>query len=130
MHQPNADDCRVFALAMATELAYGGDPAVCKWDVETMRQHLLKCLEVGKIERFPQVGKRRLGLGSRVLKTIHEKLFCVCRLPNQKDRPMIACDSCKQWFHKDCMGLDPIISYKDEDWKCISCSSMLKHLTC
>jgi len=53
MHQPNADDCGIFALAMATELAYDGDPAVCKWDVETMRQHLLKCLEVGKIERFP-----------------------------------------------------------------------------
>ena len=53
MEQPNAHDCGVFALANATELAHNCDPALCHSDVKSMREHLLHCLEQGKIERFP-----------------------------------------------------------------------------
>ena len=34
-------------------------------------------------------------------------LYCLCRLPYDQDRPMLACDYCSNWFHYDCVGLDP-----------------------
>ena len=38
--QPNEYDCAVYALAAATELAYGCDPLICRWDCDQMREHL------------------------------------------------------------------------------------------
>ena len=59
-------DCGVYALAFATELACGFDPAVCVWDSEKMRNHLLLCLENGAMSQFPVLEKRKLRLGRRV----------------------------------------------------------------
>ena len=126
MRQPNSFDCGVFAAAIATEVAYNCDPAECRWDTSKMRQHLLLCLESGQMTRFPTVGKRRIAFGSRIIKSIPEELFCICR--NEKTRPMIACDQCKKWFHKDCIGLDIDNSYKSEAWACEPCMHMLKQL--
>ena len=33
------------------------------------------------------------------------QVHCLCRRPNNEDRPMICCDSCNGWFHYDCVGL-------------------------
>ena len=51
--QPNGCDCGVFAIANATELAFGKDPLLCRYDTEGMRIHFLQCLENRKMERFP-----------------------------------------------------------------------------
>ena len=32
-------------------------------------------------------------------------MHCLCRRPNNEDRPMICCDNCNGWFHYDCVGL-------------------------
>ncbi len=37
-----------------------------------------------------------------------QELFCVCRMPDDGVRPMIQCDSCSDWFHFDCVGIDPV----------------------
>jgi len=34
-----------------------------------------------------------------------EKLYCICKSPYDGTRPMIECDSCKDWFHFDCVSL-------------------------
>lgn len=52
--QENYDDCGVFAIAVATSLCFGEDPTVVRWNVESMRTHLLQCIEKGEMERFPQ----------------------------------------------------------------------------
>ena len=78
MRQPNTNDCGLFAAAIATELAHYSDPALCRWDTSKMRQHLLLCLETGKMTRFPTLGKRRIGFGARIRRSIVEKLFCKC----------------------------------------------------
>ena len=52
--QPNASDCGVFAVDVATELVHGKDPVLSFWDVSRMRGHLAKCLEDKKIDCFPQ----------------------------------------------------------------------------
>ena len=94
------------ALAYATELAFGNDPLRCHWDHERMRFHLQQCLESGEMCRFPCSDVRHIRLGTRVIKSIPEDIFCICRLPNEKNKSMIECESCRKWFHHQCMGLD------------------------
>ena len=55
------------------------------------------------------------------------KLWCLCRLPYNKERPMLACDYCQQWFYYDCCGLSSPGDDKDvdsvapPDFKCHAC---------
>ena len=46
--QPNGCDCDVFAIANTTELVFGKDPLLCRYDTEVMQMHFLKCLEIGE----------------------------------------------------------------------------------
>ena len=68
--QPNSCDCGVFSIAVATELALGRDPHLCYWDTTQMRSHLIKCLEQGKMESFPQKKCRHIPPGNRYKKTM------------------------------------------------------------
>ena len=107
--QRNDYDCGVFAIAYATELAHGGDPALYNWDCTSMWSHLVNCLEQRKLDSFPKSEKR--------------KIYCVCRMPNNKKRGMIQCGSCKKWYHFDCISGGEInvecrwlLCQKCEDW--------------
>ena len=124
--QPNGYDCGVYAIACATELAYGYDPVVSVWKDEVMRNHLLECLESGKLTRFPRLRERRIMLGTRVRKTQTVEVLCICRTMNEKTRPMIECESCLKWFHKDCMGPDVNKSFKGVKWVCRGCEDFIK----
>lgn len=127
--QTNSHDCGVFAVAMATELALGGDPASCRWDTKKMRQHLKACLEKGTMVHFPTIGRRRIALGSRVRRTVLERVFCIasCRMPNEKNRAMISCDRCKAWFHIDYVNLDKDDSFSFS-WNCSNCKTFFEKL--
>ena len=118
--QPNSFDCGVFAIATATELALGKDPLLCYWDTTQMRCHLIRCIEQGTMESFPQKKHRRIPLGNQYKKTMSTKIYCVCRMPNQTSKAMIKCDSCGKWMHKECMGLDQMALVEDV-WYCNSC---------
>ena len=128
--QPNSYDCGVYAIANATELAYSLDPALCSWNQSMLRRHLKSCLEQGSISQFPKSGKRKIPFGSRVKHTVLERIYCVmsCRMPNDKMRAMIACDNCREWYHKDCVGLDVHKEYSNVDWKCSDCQGFLSKL--
>ena len=80
--QQNADDCRVHAIAYATELAHGADPVLCSWDFENMPPHLIQCLESGVLTRFPKVGERKIILATRVLKSETVNILCSFRTVN------------------------------------------------
>ena len=54
----NACDCGVFAVAFATDVAYGKDPAVQYYDTHNMRNHLLHSLQSRLIAPFPTANKR------------------------------------------------------------------------
>ncbi len=118
--QPNSSDCGLFAISSATELVHGKNPILSYWDTSKMRGHLMKCLEQEKIECFPQLKSRRIPSGNFFRRIEKKELFCVCRMPNDKTRSMIQCDSCKQWFHENCMGIDESKS-SEEHWKCHNC---------
>ena len=84
--QENSYDCGVYALAFATELAFGFDPAICLWDHGQLREHLLLCLESRKMARFPVLERWSLSWEDE-----YEDLaiLCVCRMPNDTQRGMI-----------------------------------------
>ena len=37
------------------------------------------------------------------------QLFCICRAPDDGLRSMIQCDHCADWFHFDCVGINPVL---------------------
>ena len=55
------------------------------------------------------------------------KLYCLCKLPHDGERPMLQCDACRDWFHWDCVGLTPPGDDEDDeevapaDFQCPSC---------
>ena len=127
--QTNGNDCGLFAVACATELVHGFDPVSCHWDTPKMRQHLLVSLEKGYLDRFPCIKRKRTRFGCRVRKSIKETLYCTCRMPNDKSKPMIFCDQCRKWFHKQCEGLNPSESFKGIKWSCQECKRLLNSIT-
>ena len=75
--QRNSTDCGIFAIAFATDLCHGIDPARCSYsDGHELRSHFLKCLQEGSINPFPSkpIAKRKPWQ-----QTI--KIYCKCRLP-------------------------------------------------
>lgn len=125
--QPNLSDCRLFAIASAIELVEGGDPLVCQWDSSQMRHHLLCCLEQGKLQKFPCTRQRRIRFGSRVRKSIREKIFCICRMPNDKTKGMTECTRCFKWYHNVCVQLqESEESLRNVQWICTACRSLVK----
>ena len=113
--QKNNTDCGLYAIAFATDLCYGGDPASLLYEDGTLlRQHFLKCLQEGCLTPFPskQATKRKPQLQN-------VNIYCVCRMPyvlehkNKKnvrdsadDVKMVFCDCCKTWYHFMCLGTD------------------------
>eukprot|EP00731_Ephydatia_muelleri_P007459 Em0003g1707a len=49
----NSSDCGLYAIAYATGLCCGEEVCSRKYDMMVMRQHLLKCLESGRMTAFP-----------------------------------------------------------------------------
>jgi len=50
---PPAADCGLFAIAIATALAYGEQPGHCPFNQNKMRKHLLKSLQEGEMTPLP-----------------------------------------------------------------------------
>ena len=48
-------DCGLFAIAVATDFAYGNDPANVIFEQNRMRNHVLENLESGSLQPFPRL---------------------------------------------------------------------------
>jgi hypothetical protein len=53
-------------------------------------------------------GKIRRKVKAEKKKAEERNLFCLCRGIDDGIRPMIQCDFCEDWFHFECIGLDPV----------------------
>jgi len=51
--QKGGADCGLFAIAIATTLALGLDPAAITFQQSILHKHLVYCLENGKFSMFP-----------------------------------------------------------------------------
>jgi hypothetical protein len=57
----------------------------------------------------------------RMPKKVKEKLYCICRQPYDEEKFYIGCDSCKMWYHGDCVGVKDGDLDEDEEYTCSAC---------
>ena len=115
--QAGSDDCGVFAAAYCTTLANGQDPSSFVYRQDSMREHLVHCLENKLMVCFPVIKERRSGTAR--FDTV--SVYCYCRLPDDGS-PMVQCDGkgCKEWFHQSCITTKVVTGQK---WYCLKCTS-------
>lgn len=118
--QSNGYDCGVFAIAFATSLAFGEDPAKRMYDPKKLRPHLIQCMDSGELTPFPSVESR----ATRTHETVEaELLYCTCRRTGWEKNgfEFIGCDTngCDGWFHKMCINNCP--KDMNDKWFCINC---------
>ncbi len=75
-----SDHCGLFAIAFATALVNGIQPAHCVFDQSEMRQHLVTSLEKGILPMFPRKKMKKSGLLVKNRYVI--TLYCSCRMPD------------------------------------------------
>ena len=114
--QRGGTDCGLFAIANAYALVQGKDPTMFQFDQNRMRQHLKICLENGKMDDFPTIGKPKK-LKDEKLKKHVVPVFCTCRLPD-KGEQLIVCCECEKSFHKSCVAA---ASPNMHHWMCEDC---------
>ena len=121
--QPNSTDCGSFSIANAMAIINEQEPELLNYDVGFMRRHLAGCLEDQMMRHFPATKRsvRRL-----TKKTETMGIYCVCRMPEEGGERMIRCDTCKEWYHDNCVFI-PKEAWKNKEyiWNCSDCSNKL-----
>lgn len=120
--QPNSHDCGLFAIANVVEFCYSPNSFNSRtfFSVSKMRQHLIHCLENGKMTEFPkEKNKCRGNLNSYTCRVSKIPVWCHCKMPEFIDN-MVCCENrkCKTWFHRNCLGIS---SRLEAEWQCVSC---------
>jgi len=49
------------------------------------------------------------------------QVYCICRKPYNQRAPMIACDTCDEWYHLKCVEMSPEDAQNIETYKCERC---------
>ena len=112
--QRGGSDCGLFAIAYATDLSIGNNPAAYRYDQGSMRPHLIDCLEKQCLTTF----RSQVVRPGRPLKELID-VHCSCRLPEGAGDEMVECMTCGEWYHKYCEGVhDEIFTDSDAQWKC------------
>jgi hypothetical protein len=119
--QRDSSSCGLYAIAFATALVFGMNPAELRFDVQKMRPHLMDCWRSSSILPFPIVGTR-VRSQWRPKKTLSFAVYCICRLPDgdsqfPKYRVMAQCNKCKNYFHQFCLNIPQCtIDYRKLPW--------------
>lgn len=116
--QTDGSSCGLFSLAFAHTLCEGNDPAITMYSQDTLRSHLLACLQAKKITPFENWRSPYKNPGKNLKSRI--QVFCSCRLPDTGD-DMVQCKKCKEWFHYTCVGI-PLSTKLTGKWNCSNCS--------
>ena len=115
--QLGTTECGLYAIAYCISLVNRQDPCKVVYDQREMRDHLISCFENKKLTLFPISKQRRLTITHVSIVTI-----TICPICKETDTGslMVFCESCKQWFHKECV---PPFDENDDDfnWMCPGC---------
>ena len=102
-HQTNCVDYRVFAIAYATSLVFGKNPANIYYTCNLCK-HLSACLKKGCMEEFPHRMQTRK---PACCSTFSFLMYCTCRYIDD-ERKIVHCNSCKNWFYIDSVNVKKI----------------------
>ena len=97
VQQTNSVVCGLFAIAFATSLAFGEDPANVTYHSKKLRMHLIKCLDEKQMTCFPKSTEKRVLKCQSRLAAI--EIYCKCRMPYNEsstkyERRMVECSQC------------------------------------
>ena len=99
--QTGVVDCVLYAMAVATCLAFKSDPTTVIFHQPELRNHYAICMEKGKVTLFPTAKKRRRT--NRVCSTKECLVYCSCWLSDHGNL-MVCCTQCSEWFHEECIS--------------------------
>ena len=118
--QRGSSDCGAFALAFATSLCSGENPAAITYCQKKLRSHIVSCLENRCITSFPCYSKRK---APKVHTEVTIDIICLCRLPEYGN--MICCHACGEWYHENCVKA-PKAAWEEEKfiWVCNTCGCL------
>ena len=110
-------DCGAYAIAFATDLAYGNNPASREYEQTKLWSHFLEYLSLKQIVPFPS---KPIKPGKPKSEYIY--IFCTCCMPAEADIHMAQCTICKECYHKSCEHIpDTVFRDPNCDWKCTMC---------
>ena len=116
--QKGSDDCGLFAIAVATCLAFGILPEECSWEQDAMHNHLCECFEKGFISPFPVSSTKRVHVGYLRMEDV--EVYCHCKQPYTERVFMVECNNCLNWFHCRCEKVPKVIK-KNVPFFCRDC---------
>ena len=116
--QTGTSDCGLFAIAAATSLCNDVLPQNCMWQQDRMREHLVRCIELGVMSPFSVSNTRE---SHEVFSKSEEvEVYCHCRQPCVKNVFMVECDICCEWFHRGCERVPSMVK-KNTKFVCRNC---------
>ena len=92
----DSSNCGVFAVAFATDLAYGRNPSKHLYNQDLLRSHFRKCLCEQKMTPFPSTDKKPGKPNTECI-----EVMCTCSLPANGES-MVQCIECKELYHSSC----------------------------
>ena len=120
--QVGSNDCGLFALAFATDLCNGLDPVNQRYEQGSMRQHYVSCLENGAMVPFPKTTRKvPLHISS---KKSSVAIYCVCRMPYDKEEYVQCSYRCRAWYHTSCVKIPEWAINSGRKWKCGKCRKL------
>jgi len=141
--QTNNTDCGIYAIAFATEVCHGNNPAgvIYATGVE-LRSHLLRCLEDGFITPIPSKPRKQkkplvqsYSIFVSVVYFMHWSTNKISLLI-PKWMKLSYCDCCQMWYHFKCLQINHksarghSITYDDkEEWICDECATKFDSLS-
>ena len=117
-HQKGSKDCGLFAIAFATEICTGHNPSDAEFVQSEMRPHLVNCLKMGKLSRFPQ--QSQYSITHSKPKVFNVKVYCMCRMPDNFDENMVQCTNFQGWYHYRCVKMRKECSCELEVFKMLA----------
>lgn len=114
----------LIALACAVDLMRGVNPSAKLYALgKKMASFIIHCFRhLNILVIFPCT--RSSSSTVRPLDTVDIRLYCLCKQPDTGYHKMIHCESCKDWFHSECIELPmshPAWQVLDHPWTCEQC---------